>query len=258
MLRDGRQAWPDGPEHPLLKSGEVHVWRACLDISSGLFRQLWATLSPDERLRAERFHFQRDREHFVAARGGLRDIVGRYTGSAPESLRFAYDEFGKPRLSGEAGLESLRFNVSHSHGVALYAVASGREVGVDLEYVREEFACQEIAERFFSRREVAALNALPVEERAAAFFDCWTRKEAYIKALGEGLSHPLHLFTVSLNPDQPAALLYTDDDPKEAARWSLSELFPGQGFRAALALRGEAPYVRLWHWSTAGEPDPTI
>lgn len=252
MLRDRQKLWLDGPERPLLKSNEVHVWRTCLNLSSRVLLQLWELLSPDEKQRADKFHFQRDRDHFVVARGGLRDVLGRYTGSAPQSLQFSYDGYGKPRLSGEAGAEPPRFNVSHSHGVALYAVAAGREVGIDLEHVREDFAGLEIAERFFSRNEVAALSTLPSEERAPAFFDCWARKEAYIKARGEGLSYPLHRFTVSLAPGQPAALLCTDDDPREAARWSLVELFPGEGFRAALAVRGETPSVRLWLWPTGG------
>jgi 4'-phosphopantetheinyl transferase len=253
LLQDRQNSWLDGPERPLLKSGEVHVWRACLNLDPRALLQLRELLSTDERLRADRFHFQRDREHFIAARGGLRDVLSRYIGSAPQSLRFSYGEYGKPYLSREAGGEPPRFNVSHSHGVALYAVASGREVGIDLEYVREEFACLEIAERFFSPREVAALSTLLPEERAPAFFDCWARKEAYIKARGEGLSHPLHHFTVSLSPGQPAALLCTDDDPQEAARWSLLELFAGDGFRAALAVSGEAPSVRLWRWPTGGQ-----
>jgi 4'-phosphopantetheinyl transferase len=226
----------------------VHVWRACLNLDTSLLGQLWETLSPDEQLRADRFRFRRDREHFVAARGGLRDVLGRYTGSAPRSLRFSYDEYGKPSLNAETCGGLPRFNVSHSNGVALYAVTAGPEVGVDLEHVREDFASLEIAKSFFSRREVAALRALPPAQRTPAFFDCWARKEAYIKARGQGLSCPLHLFTVSLTPSQPAALLCTEDEPQEAARWSLVELFPGEGFKAALAVRGEVPALRCWLW----------
>jgi 4'-phosphopantetheinyl transferase len=145
----------------------------------------------------------------------------------------------------------LRFNVSHSQGVALYALTRGREVGVDIEFVREDFARFDIAERFFSTREVSALRALPTEQHTAAFFDCWTRKEAYIKARGEGLSHPLHSFAVSLAPGETAALLWTDTDPQEAARWSLVGLFPGESYRAALAVEGEMPTLRCWRWSAS-------
>jgi 4'-phosphopantetheinyl transferase len=248
MTEEREQLWLGAPQRPSLSGGEVHVWRARLDVDAPTLRELWASLSPDERARADRFHFRVDRVHFVAARGGLRAVLSRYTGAAPHRLRFAYDEYGKPSLEGEAGGSRLRFNVSHSKGVALYAFAEGRAVGVDVEYVRGDFASLDIAEHFFSRSEVAALRAVAEGERAAAFFDCWTRKEAYIKARGEGLSHPLHLFTVSLTPGRPAALLSTESEPQEAARWSLVELFPGEGFRAALAVEGGAPSVRCWRW----------
>lgn len=253
MSRNPQHLWLEGPERPLLRDGEVHVWRAGLEPGGAALRRLWEILSADERQRADRFHFRKDREHFVTARGVLREILGRYTGATPPSLRFSYDSFGKPSLSdparsAEAGGTPLRFNVSHSGGVALYAVAAGREVGVDIEFVREDFAGLDVARNFFSPHEVAALSALPVAERATAFFDCWTRKEAYIKARGMGLSHPLHLFTVSLTPGRPAALLRTDDDPEEAARWSLVELFPGEGYRAALAFEGEVSALRCWRW----------
>lgn len=251
MPLDHGQLWLGGPERPLLRDGEAQVWRAGLEPGEPALRRLWEVLSTDERQRADRFHFQRDRGHFVAARGGLREILGRYTGATPQSLRFSYDSFGKPSLSDPppgvaAGGTPLHFNVSHSGGVALYAVAAGREVGVDVERVREDFAGLDIARNFFSPHEVAALSALPAEERPTAFFDCWTRKEAYIKARGLGLSHPLHLFTVSLTPGRPAALLRTDDDPQEASRWSLAELFPGEGYRAALAFEGELSSLRCW------------
>jgi 4'-phosphopantetheinyl transferase len=225
----------------------LHVWRVSLDQREAALQRFSESLSADERLRAERFHFPRGRDHFVAARGALRDILSRYVGLAPGLLRFSYERYGKPVLSRETGGELLRFNLSHSHGLALCAVTRGREVGVDLEHVREDFAGPEIAERFFSPREVSALRALPPGARTSAFFDCWTRKEAYIKARGEGLSHPLRGFTVSLTPGEPAALLCADD-PLEAARWSLLELTLGADYRAAVAVTGERPTLRCWRY----------
>lgn len=241
------QTWEDAPQHPALDAGEVHVWRACLRRQGAALRELGLSLSADERERAGRFHFRKDREHFVAARGVLRHLLALYTGVAPHLIRFSYNGYGKPSLDGDVGAP-LHFNASHSNGLAVYAVARGREVGIDLEFVREGFPGFEIAERFFSPYEVSALRALPKGERAAAFFDCWARKEAYIKARGEGLSHPLRTFTVSLTPGEPAALLRTDGDPREAGRWSLVGLSPGVGYRAALAVRGEAPSLRCWRW----------
>ena len=180
-----------------------------LDQTQSQIQSFLHTLAADEQARAERFHFERDREHFIVARGVLRAILGRYLNRAPERLSFCYGAHGKPALAGEAGADAIRFNVSHSHGVALYAVTRGREVGIDLERIRFDLAVLEIAERFFSRREVATLRTLPTEAQRQAFFRCWTRKEAYIKARGEGLSLPLDQFDVSLAPGEPAALLGT-------------------------------------------------
>jgi 4'-phosphopantetheinyl transferase len=239
--------WSDGPDSPALADGEVHVWLARLRQPESAQRELWLSLSADERARAGRFHFRDDMEHFVVARGTLRHLLARYTGVAPHQIRFSYNGYGKPAMDGETG-SPLRFNASHSNALALYAVARGREVGIDIEFVREDFAGFEIAERFFSPREVSALRALPEGERVDAFFDCWVRKEAYIKARGEGLSHPLHTFTVSLTPGEPAALLHTEGDSCEAARWSLVGLYPCEGYRAALALEGGPPSLSCWRW----------
>ncbi len=205
-------------------------------------------LSTDEQQRASRFHFQRDRNHFVLARGILRTILSRYLNVSPDQIVFSFSEYGKPALSLEMDDRTLRFNVTHSHDIALYAVTRGREIGIDIELVREDFASLEIAEHFFSPTEVSMLYSLPHASRAKAFFDCWTRKEAYIKARGEGLSYPLHKFTVSLDPQSPTGLLSVDDDPSQAARWTLVELLAGQGYRAALAVEGNPPVLRCWQW----------
>jgi 4'-phosphopantetheinyl transferase len=231
-----------------LSGDEVDVWRVHLDVDGGRLRELWPTLSADEQSRADRFHFAADRKHFIVARAALRNILGRYCGAAPQSLKFSYDEYGKPSLDAEAG-GRLRFNVSHTKGVALYGLALGRAVGIDVELLREDFPGFEIAERFFSRAEVEALRALPASECADAFFKCWTRKEAYIKARGEGLSHPLHKFTVTLSPGEAAALLCADDDPDEAARWTMLELFAGPAYRAALVVGGTVSRLRCWQWT---------
>ncbi len=138
--------------------------------------------------------------------------------------------------------------MSHSHGVALYAVTRDREVGIDLEFIRRDLEVEQIAERFFSRRETATLRALPTALREYAFFLCWTRKEAYIKARGEGLSLPLDQFDVSLIPGEPAALLSTQPDSDEALRWSLQELTLASGYVAALAVEGRGWSLSCWQW----------
>lgn len=240
--------WLPSPERFILEDDEVHVWHAYLNQVPSVVQELSGILSPSERQRAGRYHFRKDREHFVVARGVLRHILSGYLKTLPERIRFSYSQYGKPALVEERGHNSLSFNVSHSHGVALYAVARGRHIGIDIEFLREDFASPQIAERFFSTGEVAALRALPTDQQTRAFFNCWTRKEAYIKARGEGLSHPLHRFTVSLIPGEAASLLSTDDDPQEASRWSLLELSPGAGYVAALAVEGRAPLIQCWQW----------
>lgn len=236
--------WERVARHPELGGDEVHVWRAFLDAPAGALARYREVLSADETDRASRYHFEKDSLHFVVARGALRMLLGRYAGLPPRSLRFESNEYGKPSL---AGAEALRFNLSHSHGVALYAFALGRELGVDLEYVREDFDCAQLAGNFFSPREVEALLALPGAERRRAFFDCWARKEAYIKARGMGLSLPLHGFDVSLSPGEPAALLRADDAWR-GRPWSLVELRPGGLYAGALAVEGDGWGLRLWQW----------
>lgn len=256
-MEDQQQhVWPHGPRQYLGGGGddEAHVWRVALRQDATVVSALRETLTPDERARADKFHFERDREHYVVARGALRDILGHYLAAPPASIRFSYSRHGKPALAGGAVPAHLRFNLSHSGELALVAVTRGREVGLDIELIRADLAGLDIAERFFSPREVRALLALPTELRTTAFFNCWTRKEAYIKALGEGLSHPLRSFAVSLAPSETAKLLSTDGDPQEAARWSLVDLSPGEGYAAALAVEGCAPLIRCWQWSAGTAP----
>lgn len=231
-------------------TNEVHVWRASL-VSRPDRHLLWQVLSEEERSRAGRFVFDRDREHFVVARGLLRRLLGRYLDRDPASIEFRYSAFGKPELSGALAAEGFRFNLSHSGGLALYALAREREIGVDIEQFRDNLDEMEIAERFFSRAEVAALRALPPSAENKGFFTCWTRKEAYIKAKGEGLSTPLDRFDVSLAPGQPARLLMTREAPEERERWSLREIDPGPGYTAAIAVEGHDWKLRLWRESPA-------
>lgn len=225
------------------------MWRAILDLSPSQIDSFGHTLAPDEQSRAERFYFHRDRERFIVARGVLRAILGRYLNKAPECLSLCYSSHGKPALVRESGGDAIRFNISHSHGVALYALTRGPEVGIDLELIRGGLEIEEIAERFFSRLEVATLRALPTGLRKYAFFLCWTRKEAYIKARGEGLSLPLDQFDVSLIPGEPAKLMSTRPDSDEALRWSLQELTIDPGYVAALAVEGHRRSLAYWQWT---------
>lgn len=240
--------WSPAPEPFRLEHDEVHVWRACLDQSSPQVEVLEDLLNEDERSRADRFYFSRDRRRFIVARGILRSLVGRYLGSTPERISLSYGVHRKPALRFESGPDAIRFNLSHSHGIALYALTRGREVGVDLELVRGDLKSDQIAEQFFSPNEILALRALPPTLRQYAFFLCWTRKEAYIKARGEGLTMPLDQFDVSLIPGEPAALLSTRPDSDEALKWSLRNLTPASGYAAALAVEGRDWSLSRWQW----------
>ncbi len=231
-------SWSSPPKTLKLTNDKVHVWRASLDLKALRIQNLLQTLSADERARAEQFYFEKDRYHFIVARGLLRVILGRYLKVEPSQLRFCYSLHGKPALTREFGGNELCFNISHSHELVLYAIARKREIGIDLERMRAELADEKIAERFFSTREITTLRALPTDMQQEAFFTCWTRKEAYIKARGQGLTLPLDHFDVSLTPGQPAALLSVNGNPQEAFRWSLREINPGHGYIAAIAAEG--------------------
>jgi 4'-phosphopantetheinyl transferase len=222
----------------MFQPGEIHVWRVDLDQPDDVVQQFRSTLEDDEINRADRFHFEKDRRAFAVSRGFLRRVLGKYLDMKPEALRFSYGPYGKPALS------SLKFNMSHSRGVGLVAVSDNREIGVDVEYIRPDFATEDIARRFFSPHEVSAFNALSTELRVAAFFRCWTRKEAYIKAIGRGLSQPLDGFDVTLAPEAPAQLLRADDD--DASRWSLSDIDAGSDYAAALVVEGQISEIRCW------------
>jgi 4'-phosphopantetheinyl transferase len=230
--------WLEPPESLSLTAGQVHVWRISLEQDDASLDRFRRTLAPEELDRAGRFRFERLQRHYVAGRGSLRDVLARYLSAKPEELRFSYNAYGKPALAGE---ESLQFNMSHSHEIALVAVTRDAAVGVDVEHVRADFARDEIARRFFSRMEVATFNSLAKEEQVAAFFRCWTRKEAYIKAIGKGLSQPLDGFDVTLAPGDAAALLRAGDD--DTATWSFSDIDVGPGYASALAVEGSNPQI---------------
>src|SRR5436309_9980119 len=196
--------WLSPPQSLSLQTGEVHVWRIELEQPNDLLEKFRATLDPDELERARRFHFDKHRRHFIVGRGFMRDVLSHYLEVAPVALRFSYGPYGKPALAGEYENSKLCFNLSHSHNLALFAITEEKHLGVDVEHIRSDFASEDIARRFFSRVEVENFNALASEEQVAAFFRCWTRKEAFMKATGKGMSQPLDTFDVTLAPALPS------------------------------------------------------
>lgn len=241
--------WPSPPQVPSLPGDRVHLWRIWLDRPAGYAEPLIQILSADERARAERFRFERDRNRFIIGRSALRTILAGQLGTGPGRVRFTYGPQGKPYLAQDAGSGGIRFNMAHSHGLALLALARDRELGVDLEWVRPLPDADQIAARFFSAAEHTTFRELPKDQRQEAFYLCWTRKEAYIKAVGEGLSRPLSQFDVSLTPGQPARLLRVEGDPAEIDRWSLVSLAPAAGYLAALAVEGQDRPLECWQYN---------
>ena len=242
--------WPPASGAPYnIIVNEVHVWQASLEVRPQEQEQLYYILDPDEQQRANRFRFPKDRRHFTVARGVLRLLLGQYLKQKPGELNFTYNEYGKPALLPELNPRRLQFNLSHSGERALYAFALQRELGIDIEWMHRHIGeMEQIAKRYFSPSENQELFALPENQRVRGFFNCWTRKEAYIKARGRGLSLPLHEFDVTLTPGEPAKLLATRDDPAHASRWNMREITPDKDYVAALTVEGDGWDLKCWQW----------
>ncbi len=231
-----------------LAPSQVHVWRAGLDVDTAALAAFIDTLSADELARAERFHSSVHRQRFIAAHGMLRTLLARYLSLSPGDFAFTLNSNGKPSLAPGSQATDLRFNISHSQNAALFALALGQEVGVDVEFIRPSKNESALVKRFFSPEEVRALESLTESDRPDAFFRCWTRKEAYIKARGGGLSIRLASFSVSLDVHAGRLLPIVCHDGSETERWWLHPLDPGNGFAGAVAAEGANWSVTLWDY----------
>jgi 4'-phosphopantetheinyl transferase len=246
VLNANSSSWQVAPRHPpVLDDGAVHVWRVWGRADAATSTSLERLLSAEERARAGAFRQERDRTRYLLGRGVLRLLLGRYQQRLPAELEFAYNPHGKPALVAVPGAKEIEFNVSHSGDWVLCALARRRAVGIDVEHIRPVPDWDQIAERFFAPGEAAVLRGLPTEARQTAFFHCWVRKEAYVKALGKGLSVPLREFEVSVAPGEPARLLRGHQGGKT---WSLRELSLGPEYTAALAVAGEIGSLCCWDW----------
>jgi 4'-phosphopantetheinyl transferase len=230
------------------RAEDVDVWATALDRAPAALERLRAILTDEETARAARFHFARDARRFVVARATLREVLAAYLGVVPRDVRFAYGPRDKPALAPPLDASGVQFNVSHSGEIALYAVALHRRVGVDVEQVRALDDLTALARRNFSPAECAALFALPAAQYPLAFFACWTRKEAYIKALGDGLSHPLDAFTVSFAAGAPARVVEIAGDPAAAAQWTLAAIDVPPRYAAAVAIDAPATITMRGFW----------
>jgi 4'-phosphopantetheinyl transferase len=239
-----RDAWLTPPEELGLQTDQAHIWRVYLDVPPDSVQPMESTLSADERERAAKFHFEQDRHRFIVAHASLRGILARYLRREPSQLNFSVNEYGKPFLSDH----KIEFNLSHSGDFALIAVTRGRVVGIDVEQIHADVEIENLASRNFSPREASELMVLPPGQRTIGFFNCWTRKEAYIKAQGLGLSLPLDRFDVSLQPGESATLRATRPDANETALWTLLSLDVDSGYAGAVAVRGKDMEFRYWDW----------
>lgn len=229
---------PARRERPLLRSHEVHVeWLRVDSFRPGLVA-LRETLSAEERKRAEAFHFPEDRDTFTITRAALRSLLGRYLGLPPRQVPLATGPYGKPILDLAADT-GIHFNVSHAGELSALALSRGRRVGLDLEQLRPGFPFRQVAGRVFSERERSELAFVAAEHQLEAFFQGWTRKEAYLKAVGTGFSASPETFSVSLGPDAPARLLEVAGDPLEPSRWCFESWSPERGYVAAVAAEGD-------------------
>lgn len=241
--------WQDADLRPILGHAETHLWLVSVTEFATKRGRLAASLSEKERERAARFRFDRDRNRFIVRRAALRDVLSRYMEVTAKEIRFSVMARGKPRLADGLGDHEVRFNDSSSADWALIGVARKREIGVDLERIDPARADPKIAEHFFAPGEIDVLRDLSGRAWLEGFFNCWTRKEAFVKSLGEGLYFPLDAFEVTLAPGEPARLLSMRGTERNVSRWAMKAIQGPPGYVAALASEGEIGAVRCWRWS---------
>jgi 4'-phosphopantetheinyl transferase len=243
--------WIAPPPRLSLSGAAVHVWRAALNLREAQLAALETFLNAEEEARAARLRFDEKRRAFVAARGALRDILGRYLGLSPKEVRFSYTPQGKPELAPTQA-KGLQFNLAHSGQLALVALTYARPVGVDVEQLHPLDDMDRLVERYFAPGEQTVFGRLRLEQKLPAFFAGWTRKEAYLKAHGAGLTWPLDQFEVTLAPGEPPAVTLDRLSPPGAPVWTLVEIEAGPGYAAALAVPGPIDGLTLWQWLPTG------
>lgn len=231
------------PSLPAVGRGVVALWSVWLGGDPD-DQRVRAMLSGDELARASRFVFDLHRNRYLAGRLALRELLGRYLDRAPADVQFTYSPYGKPELPGQA----LRFNVAHSDDLAVIGLTREDRLGVDVERIRALRDVDGLARTVFSRRELDVFHALPGASKSRAFFNAWTRKEAFVKAVGDGLSHPLDDFDVTLRPGEEARLLQVEGSPARAAAWSLFDVSPMDGWVGAVAVENPAAVLRHAGW----------
>jgi 4'-phosphopantetheinyl transferase len=234
--------WVTPPVQLASPEGTIHVWLISLSQRGHVYKSLTGLLSSSEQERAARFKFDQHRQRFVVAHAALRSILSQYLKTTPMNVQFVNGPNGKPKLAEEFARSDVRFNLSHSFDLALLAVIRGREIGIDVELVKEDYAFEDVAARFFTAEELAAFRALPVHLQRQGFFKCWTSKEAFLKAKGTGLSGKLDEVEITLSSEQRVLI------NASVAGWTLSEVNPGNNYEAALVIEGGAMPIECYRW----------
>lgn len=234
--------WSIPPNQLAITKDTIHIWQADLNIDKKAQKKFLETLNAEEHIKANRYRFEKDRIQYIAGRGILRQLLSRYLSIHPKSIVFEYNKYGKPHLE----YSDLQFNISHSGGVGVFGFTEKHLIGVDVELIKPDMDLLNVAEHFFAKKEIEQLLSLPSNRQCEGFFNCWTRKEAIIKAIGHGLSFPLNDFQVSLLPEHPAQLLATYWDEKEVENWSLQSFEPKPNYIGALALRNKRKRVQYF------------
>jgi 4'-phosphopantetheinyl transferase len=248
LKRGGGAAWSSAPVNLTFPSGRLDVWRVRTDGPKGTHSDL-DILHKDEIVRAERFRFEKDRYRFTRCRSALRRLLAAYLEISPAEILFEYGARGKPRLALRQNPHALQFNVSHSGELALIAIGSEQSIGVDIERIRTEIDTKSLAERFFSVHERSGLEVLPVHLRTTGFYACWTRKEAFLKATGDGLSFPLANFSVTTHPDLDPEIVEINGSTEAGQEWSLIDISVGEGYRTTLCKQRSCCQLETYAWN---------
>ncbi|OCQ99688.1 4'-phosphopantetheinyl transferase [Oscillatoriales cyanobacterium USR001] len=240
--------WNTPPQKMILSSNNIHIWRANLHLPIEQIETFFQTLSADEKIRAEKFHFDRHRNFFIAARGILRAILSRYLEIKPHQLRFNYSTRGKPEIAENCGVKNLEFNLSHSEEIAIYGITCASKIGIDIEKIRSIDDAEQIAKRFFAARECSWLSEISPSEKPAAFFRLWTCKEAYLKAIGEGLAFGLDRFEISFSSSESPTIISIQGSDRIEIPWFLQQLTPVSGYVGSVAVKVDNPCFHYWQW----------
>lgn len=239
--------WLPGPGAPQFTGAELHLWRAVLDQPAHIMAEMRPLLSLDEQHKAQRFRRARDQQRYIAGRALLRLILSRYLDLSPNRIEFVYGPHGKPMLADSGATYSLHFNLAHAEHLALYAIARHQELGVDLEYMNPQLDIARLARRVLSPRELALAQTLPTAQQSEYFYRCWTRKEAFVKASGAGLSGPLD--RLDIPPALHTPITFSDPTQPASGPWTILEYTPASRFVAALVVSGTACDLACWKWA---------